>query len=81
MRTASSAQDVLDALDGIAAVAKALGRTYSAVHQWRGNGKFPPGLYLVMTRMLADRGVTAPASLWSMEPPPVAPPSRVEAQQ
>lgn len=65
--------EVVDALGGIGAVAGLTGRKYTAAHNWLGFQKFPSNTYLVMSAALAEKGKTAPASLWGMvEPSPSA---------
>lgn len=57
---------VIDALGGIAAVAKLTGRNYGAAAQWPHAASFPSNTYVVMTGALARIGKSAPASLWGM---------------
>ncbi len=64
---------VIDALGGIAEVAKLTGRNYDAVEKWRNaRGVFPPSTFLVMTKALQQRGASAPLSLWRMANPDAA---------
>ena len=45
------------------------GRTHKAVHNWWSFKTFPADTYLVMTQALAQKGYSAPASLWSQVEP------------
>jgi hypothetical protein len=60
-------EDVIDLLGGIDAVAEFTGRGYTAVHNWRREGRFPASLYLKMTRRLKRRKAAALPSLWGQE--------------
>lgn len=51
-------------------IAKLTGRTHKAVHNWRNAETFPSDVYLVMTTALAEKGYSAPASLWRMAETP-----------
>lgn len=63
---------VVTALGGWHSVARLTGRNYSAAFAWRYNG-FPATTFLVMQAALAERGKSAPTSLWGMlEPEQVA---------
>ncbi len=61
--------DVIEAIGGTSAAAALTGRTYNAAHNWRGFKTFPANTYVTMTRALAEKGKTAPASLWGMTEP------------
>ena len=62
----NSTIDVIDALGGTSAAAALTGRTYNAAFNWRSFPTFPSNTFVIMTRALAERGKTAPASLWGM---------------
>lgn len=64
----TSISEVIDALGGIQAVADLTGRKYMAAAQDKRLGKFPSRTRDVMTVALAEKGKTAPASLWGMLP-------------
>lgn len=61
-----SAADVIDALGGIAATAKLTGSGYTAAHNWKANGCFPPKTYVVMNDALHAKGLNARVALWRM---------------
>lgn len=67
-----TAQEVIETLGGVSAVAKLTGRTYNAAHNWRSFQRFPSNTYVTMTAALAAQGKTAPAELWGMAEPEVA---------
>ncbi len=57
---------VMEALGGIAEVARLTSRTYNAAANWISFETFPPDTFVVMTDALRAKGKTAPASLWRM---------------
>lgn len=61
---------VIEILGGHAALAKMTGRTYSASCNWLMTGRFPPTLFLLMSRALLEKGIVADPRLWSMEDRP-----------
>lgn len=65
----STTREVMDALGGTSAVAKLTGRTYSAAFNWLILKTFPANTYVALTDALAEKGKTAPASLWGMKQP------------
>ena len=66
----SSTSEVIEALGGVAAVGRLTGRKLTAVSNWHKFEHFPANTYLRMIAALHDRGLHAPAWLWSMEPRP-----------
>jgi hypothetical protein len=67
--------EIIKELGGTTAVAKIVKRMPQHVVNWRASGKFPPWTFLILTRELSARGISAPASLWRIEDPNmVAPP-------
>ena len=56
----STTEQVIDALDGVNAVAALTGSNYKAVFNWKSFPKFPSKTYLVMTDELERRGKRAP---------------------
>jgi hypothetical protein len=78
---------VLDALGGVTAVAELTGDFYSSsrregarkheayptVHYWKQTGAFPPKTYVLLITALAEKGYTAPPSLWKMIPAEATP--------
>lgn len=62
-----TAAQVIEALGGFTEVARLTSRSYSAPFNWRADSRFPPTLFLLMSRALLDKGIIAPAKLWSME--------------
>jgi hypothetical protein len=67
MRYLRSAQDVVDALGGLAAVCELTGANTKQAWNWAGRAdQFPACTYVVMIRALNRRGATAPARLWNM---------------
>lgn len=67
MRILRNTSDVFEALGGTAEVAEIAGATYSAAHNWKAFGRFPPRKYVVLQRELARMGLAAPDSLWGMD--------------
>jgi hypothetical protein len=64
----TTAAAVFDALNGVRSVAELTGRNYDAAYNWKRFGQFPSDTFVVMQAALADRGMTAPPSLWRMVP-------------
>jgi hypothetical protein len=62
--------EVIDALGGVRAVADLTRRRYSAAYNWRKFKTFPSNTFLAMQAALAEKGLTAPPSLWRMVKPP-----------
>jgi hypothetical protein len=65
-RKLNTTAEVMDALGGNAAVADLTNSTYKAAANWRAFETFPARHFVVMTKALEDRGLTAPVSLWGM---------------
>lgn len=66
-RDLKTAEDVIDALGGLPALAKLTGRKDSGVPwNWKAAGRFPPNTFLLMQGALRARGYRAPAELWGM---------------
>jgi hypothetical protein len=66
-----STKDIVALLGGVKSVADLTGRTRNATSNWLRAQTFPSNTYIVMSRALAERGHTAPPSLWGMyEAPP-----------
>jgi hypothetical protein len=68
-----TAAEVCKAL-GISEIAEMTRRQYTAAHNWKAIGSFPPNTYVVMQAALKARSYAAPAYLWRMigcDPPPV----------
>lgn len=61
----NSASEVIDALGGPVAVSQLFSLRPNAVSQWKTRG-FPPETYVVLVAALAEKGFSAPASLWQM---------------
>lgn len=62
--TEVSARDIIERLDGVPAVAQALGCTPAAVYNYRMYGAFPPALYLPLSALAEARGFTIPKHLF-----------------
>lgn len=62
--TLTTMDQVIARLGGPAAVGRLTGRSRSAVANWRGTGRFPARLYLMMTRELQTLGAVALPALW-----------------
>jgi len=60
-----SAGEVMEALGGVDAVARLTGVTYRAAHNWKAARKFPARTHAALTAALAERGLSAPQSLWN----------------
>lgn len=65
-RELSTTAEVIEALGGVAAVARLTGRRYGAAFNWKGFIKFPADTFVVMQTALLAAGCIAPASLWGM---------------
>lgn len=70
LRELSSAQEVIEALGGVAAVGRRFAREskepYKAAYAWYQAGDFPPKLYVAMTAALREKRCSAPPKLWRM---------------
>jgi hypothetical protein len=67
MTRLKTAQDVVNALGGLAAVCELTGANTKQAWNWTGRAdSFPASTYWVMQRALRRRGHTAPAWLWNM---------------
>lgn len=67
MKTLRTAQEVVDALGGLAAVCELTGANNKQAWNWTGRADaFPANTYFVMIRALRRRRATAPPHLWSM---------------
>jgi hypothetical protein len=62
-----SIDDLISRLGGPTAVARMVGRSPSAVCQWRDGGAIPPELYFVLRAAAARAGFIAPAGLFRFE--------------
>lgn len=72
MTELSTTAEVIDKLGGVGPVADLTGRKYNAAWNWTTFEHFPPDTYVVMKDALAERGFSAPPSLWRMVPERVA---------
>jgi len=63
----SSFEDVIDALGGITAVSVRLGRSRTAVCNWRADGLFPSSQYRKIQKALAKLELTASLNLFTFE--------------
>lgn len=70
-RPLQTTDDVIKALGGREAVAALVGRDKHSTLNWRsdGRGKFPSDTFLVMTKALEKKGLSAPPSLWGQIDP------------
>ena len=65
-------REVIEALGGLAAVARLTGVETGTVSAWQARlGYFPARTYVAMTAALAERGCSAPLALWKMVEPMV----------
>jgi hypothetical protein len=72
-----TARTVIAALGGTPKVAALTGAKYSRAFNWLSKGYFPSWTYLLITKALAERGLTASPSLWpGMERPADQPSTR-----
>ncbi len=62
----TTTSEVMHALGGTHAVAEMTGRKYNAAAHWANFKAFPANTFLIMSAALAERGLSAPASLWGM---------------
>jgi hypothetical protein len=63
-----SAGAVIDAI-GAARVRELTGASIASVSNWRANGRLPPRTVLILGQALAELGLSAKASLWSVDEP------------
>ncbi len=68
MQELSTADEVIEALGGVRAVAELTHRTYPAAYNWKMFGRFPPNTFATMQEALRKRERVAPKSLWGMVP-------------
>lgn len=68
-RTATTVDAIIELFGGPSAAASALGTTPQAVVNWRARGTMPSRLFITHKRLLEERGIDAPASLWGMDEP------------
>lgn len=67
LRKLTSIELVIKELGGPEAVAELTGRaSISAVPNWKLRKSFPTNTYALMKAALAERGCTAPGTLWDM---------------
>lgn len=66
MSELTTTNEVIEALGGVASVARLTGRKYSAAHNWLSFETFPSDTYVVLIEALRSVGRTAPPSLWRM---------------
>jgi len=59
-----SAEEVFDALGGVASVASMTGTKYTRAHNWRAFGYFPANSYRAIKSALAAKGLDAEEALW-----------------
>jgi hypothetical protein len=68
MRDLRTAQEVIDALGGLAAVCELTGANTKQAWNWAGRAEmFPSNTYVVMQRALRRRSLRAPAWMWNMK--------------
>ncbi len=60
----TNTEQVIEFLGGLDAVAKLTGRNKDAAWNWFRKPNFPADTYRIMTHALAQRGESAPHSLW-----------------
>lgn len=62
----NSPREIIKRLGGITEVARLLGRKPSAVGNWYERG-FPPDTYPVLTKILKEKNLSAPPTLWGVQ--------------
>ena len=77
--TNNTVEDVINALNGPAAVAEITSSKGNAVYNWRAANKFPTDTYLLIQSELRARGLVAPDYLWPMRQPAVIKRKRIRA--
>ncbi len=60
----STASEIIKALGGPTAAGRIVGRSPQSANNWRIANRFPSNTFPILTRALAERGYTAPSSLW-----------------
>ena len=64
MRTLTTTAEVIEELGGFPAIVALTGCSETAPYNWK--NAFPSKTYVVIQAALAERGYTAPDSLWNM---------------
>ena len=68
MKALPTTRAVIDALGGHKPLQALTGRGRTAIVNWKAREKFPADTYLILQEALRTRRLTAPPSLWGMEP-------------
>ena len=68
MAILKTVNDVIDALGGTSAVARLTARKPQHVSNWRSEKRIPAAKYLKMQAHLRGRRLSAPSTLWGIEP-------------
>jgi len=68
-RKLQTADDVIDELGGTAATARLTGRKAQHVTNWRAAHRLPADTFLILSKELENRGLTAPAEIWGIKTP------------
>ena len=68
-RELQTAGSVIDALGGTAATARLTDRKAQHVTNWRAAGRLPADTFLILSKELEARGLTAPAEVWGIKTP------------
>lgn len=64
-----TASDVIDAVGGTAKAARLTRqRSLSNVSNWRATNRLPPRTFLQISAKLSARGLSAPSTLWGIDP-------------
>lgn len=67
IRTLSTASEIIDALGGTTPFAALINREQQHVSNYRAAGRLPARTYLIVTKELKKRRLTAPAHLWGID--------------
>lgn len=67
-RELQTANDVIAALGGPTAIGRLTGRSTQAAWNWTQTGRLPADTYLVVSKALELKALTAPIALWGMVP-------------
>lgn len=69
VRSLTTANDVIDQLGGTTATARLTGRKAQHVTNWRKAKRLPADTFLILSKELEHRGLTAPAEVWGITTP------------
>lgn len=69
VKSITSAAAVIQALGGTVATSRLTGRKPAAVSNWKARGRLPSATLRTLQDALAERGLSAPETLWGIDDP------------